>query len=158
MAPTWSRTDQVQEQIGQTTRNAVLAPASSRDAVFALRRALQGPMGTAGRWHEPCSIAGHRREASNMVDTKQLKATLQRELDSLVRTRDELRVQASLAKADARKEWDRLEAGLLRVQDEIKRMGEHSKDAVHEIATASRTLLEELKHGYERIKRDLQAN
>jgi hypothetical protein len=96
-------------------------------------------------------------EASNMVDAKQLKATLQRELDSLVRTRDELRVQASLATAGARKEWDRLETGLLRVQDEIKRMGEHSKDAVHEVATASRTLLEELKHGFDRIKHDLQA-
>ena len=93
-----------------------------------------------------------------MVDTKHLKVTLQRELDSLVRTRDELRVQASLARADAHKEWDRLEAGLLRVQDEIKRMGEHSKDAAHEVAIASRTLLEELKHGYERIKRDVQAN
>ena len=96
-----------------------------------------------------------------MVDTKQLKATLQRELDSLVRTRDELRVQASLAKADARKEWDRLEARLLRLQNEVKRAGEHSKDAAHDaahdIAAASRTLLEELKHDYERIKHDLQA-
>ena len=107
------------------------------------------------------------------MDTQHLKATLQRELDSLVRTRDELRVQASLAKADqlagtileleaerrsvGRKEWDRLEAGLLRAQDEIKRLGEHSKDAAHVIATASRTLLEELKHGYERIKHDLHA-
>ena len=93
-----------------------------------------------------------------MVDTKQIKATLQRELDSLVRTRDELRVQANLAKADARKEWDRLDAGLLRLQDELKLVGEHSKDAVHDIATASRTLLDELKHGYERFKRDMQAH
>lgn len=92
-----------------------------------------------------------------MVDTKQLKATLQRELDSLVRTRDELRVQASLVKADARKEWDRLEARLLRLQHEVKRAGEHSKDAVHDIAAASQTLLEELKHDYERIKQDLRA-
>jgi hypothetical protein len=91
-----------------------------------------------------------------MVDTNQLKATLQREVDSLIRTRDELRVQASLAKADARKEWDRLESNLLRLQDEVKLVGDHSKGAVHDIATASRTLLDELKHGYERIKHDLQ--
>jgi hypothetical protein len=93
-----------------------------------------------------------------MADIKQLKATLRRELDSLIRTRDELRVQASLAKADARKEWARLEAEVLRVEDEITRMGEHSKEAAHDIATASRMLIDELRNAFERIKRELRAN
>ena len=93
-----------------------------------------------------------------MVDVKHLKATLQHELESLVRTRDELRVQAHLAKADARKELDRLEAGLLRLQDEVKRLAEHSKDAAHDIGATSRALLDDLKQGFDRIKRELQAN
>ena len=93
-----------------------------------------------------------------MVDVKRLKATLQQEVEALIRTRDELRVQAHLAKADARKELDRLEAGLLRLQDEAKLMAEHSKGAAHDIGVASRTLLDELKQGFERIKRELQPN
>lgn len=90
-----------------------------------------------------------------MVDVKRVKATLQQELESLVRTRDELRVQAHLAKADARKELDRLEAGLLQLQNEAKRLAEHGKDAAHDIGATSRTLLDELKHGFERMKREL---
>lgn len=91
-----------------------------------------------------------------MVDVKQLKATMQRELDSLVRTRDELRVQAHLAKADARKEWDRLEGGLRRLQGELQRLAEHSKDAAHDIGTTSQALVDDLKQGFERIKRELR--
>jgi hypothetical protein len=98
------------------------------------------------------------REASTMVDVKHLKATLQHELESLVRTRDELRVQAHLAKADARKELERLEAGLLQLQDEAKRMAMHSKDAAHDIGATTRALLDDLKQGFDRIKRELQAN
>ena len=93
-----------------------------------------------------------------MVDVKRMKATLQQELESLVRTRDELRVQARLAKSDARKEWDRLEAGLLRLQDEVKLMAGHSKDAARDISATSRTLLDELKQGFDRIKHELRPN
>jgi len=77
-----------------------------------------------------------------MVDVNRMKTTLQQELESLTRTRDELRVRAHLAKADARKELDRL--------------ADHSKDAAHDIGATSRALLEDLKQGFDRIKRELQ--
>jgi hypothetical protein len=91
-----------------------------------------------------------------MIDVNRLKSSLQQELESLIRTRDELRVRAHLAKADARKELDRLEAGLLQLQNEAKRLADHSKGAAHDIGATSRALLEDLKQGFEHMKRELQ--
>jgi hypothetical protein len=83
------------------------------------------------------------------VDTKKLKEALQQELDALARARD-------LAKAEARGELDRLESTWLRVQDEVRRLGDHGKEHVQGIETSARTLLDELKRGYERVKREIK--
>jgi hypothetical protein len=91
-----------------------------------------------------------------MADIKELKAALQKDLDRLVELRDELRVQLRLAKDEARSEWDRLEVHWLAVQDEIKRIGEHTKEPVKELGIASQKLLVELKQGYERIRAQLK--
>ena len=93
-----------------------------------------------------------------MIDANTIKATLQRELDVLTQLRDELRVKASLAKADAKAELDRLEGTWLRVQDEMKRVGEHSKESVHEVGGVARKLVDELKLHYEQIKRDIESH
>lgn len=92
-----------------------------------------------------------------MIDTKKIKDALQRDLDALAKARDELKVQAQLAKAEARSELDRLENTWQRVQEEIRRVGNHSKEPVKEIGTAARTLLDELKHGYDRVKQELKS-
>jgi predicted nucleic acid-binding Zn-ribbon protein len=91
-----------------------------------------------------------------MADIKELKAALQKDLDRLVELRDELRVQLRLAKDEARSEWDRLEINWQAIQDEIKRIGEHTKEPVKELGVASQKLLEELKQGYERIRAQLK--
>lgn len=90
-----------------------------------------------------------------MIDSDRLKAGLQRELELLRSMREELRLQVTLAKADVRTEWDRLEARFELAQEELKRTHEHSKSAVHDIETHVRTLTEELKRGYEAIRRML---
>lgn len=89
------------------------------------------------------------------MDTKSLKEVLQRDLDQLAALRDELRVQANLAKADFADEWSQLEARWLHVKDEIKRIGEDSKLRT-ELEAKTRTVLDELKNSYQRIKQELK--
>lgn len=91
-----------------------------------------------------------------MSNAKNLKEALERDLASLSRTRDELRVQLQLAKADARDDWKLLEQAWQRVENEIKRVGDHTKEPVKDIGEAARSLLGELKTGYERIKSQLK--
>jgi hypothetical protein len=81
-----------------------------------------------------------------------MKETLQRELESLNQTREELRLQASLARADAQKEWAHLEKQFHLAQEELARLGAHAKSATHEAGERARGMLDELKAGYERIR------
>jgi gas vesicle protein len=88
-----------------------------------------------------------------MSQTKDLKATLQRELESLAQTRDELLVQLSLAKAEAKDEFSQLEERWTRVQDELKRTAEASEGTIKD---SVRALLDDLRTGYERVKTQLK--
>jgi hypothetical protein len=54
--------------------------------------------------------------------------------------------------ADMRSELEQLEHKFERAQEELGRIGAHSKSALHEIERAIRTLLSELRIGYERIR------
>jgi hypothetical protein len=88
--------------------------------------------------------------------TNELKAALRKDLDTLRSVRDELCVQANLAKAEARTEWTRLESRFQLLQEELGRVQNHSKGAVHEIEANVGLLVEELKRGYERIRHAFQ--
>ena len=90
------------------------------------------------------------------MDTLRLKDTLQAELEKLARTRDELRLQAALGKAETRSELNRLESVWQRVQEELRRLGEHALAPAAEIGGAARSLVEELAQGYGRVRRDLE--
>jgi len=92
-----------------------------------------------------------------MSDTKDLKATLQQELERLTKIRDDVRVQLSLAKAEVADEWDRLEGSWDRIQDELKRVGEHTKEPAQKLGSAASQLLDELKRGYERIRAQIKS-
>jgi uncharacterized spore protein YtfJ len=89
------------------------------------------------------------------MNTQNLKDKLQNDLEWLARTRDELRVQAQLGKAETRSELNRLESTWQRVQEEIRRLGEQAKAPAVELGGAARSLLDELAQGYARIKREL---
>lgn len=86
-------------------------------------------------------------------DSTKLKAALQHELDLLKQTGEELRVQATLARAELKTEWERLEKRLHVAQEEINRVGEHAKGPLHEIERASRAILDEVKQAFERIRK-----
>jgi predicted nucleic acid-binding Zn-ribbon protein len=82
-----------------------------------------------------------------------IKEALQRELESLQQTGEELKLQATLARADLRTEWQRVETRLALAQEELARLTDHTKAATREIEQRTRTLIEEIKSGYERIRR-----
>jgi uncharacterized spore protein YtfJ len=90
-----------------------------------------------------------------MFEPDDVRAAVQKQLDRLAKTRDELRVQAQLAKTETRGELNRLEAVWQRVQDELRRVGDQSQGPVQDLGNAAGVLLDELKHGYERVKREL---
>jgi predicted nucleic acid-binding Zn-ribbon protein len=87
---------------------------------------------------------------------KDIIKTLQDELGHLAEVRDELRVQLSLAKAELSQEWDKLENNWTRVQGEIKRLGDQTKEPAHQIGHATSQLVDELKRGYERIRAQIK--
>jgi predicted nucleic acid-binding Zn-ribbon protein len=89
--------------------------------------------------------------------SKDLKVTLQKELDHLAEVRDELRVQLALAKAEAKEEWNRLEGSWDKIQDDIKKIGEQTKEPVQQIGHAANELVQELKRGYERLRTQFKA-
>ena len=88
-----------------------------------------------------------------MSDTKMLKTKLQRELDLVRAMREEVDLQATLAHAEARSSWARLDQRLQLAQEEIDRIDEHAGRPFHAIEEASRALIDEIKHGYERLHR-----
>lgn len=89
------------------------------------------------------------------MNTQNFKDKLQNDLDWLARTRDELRVQAQLGKAETRTELNRLESTWQRVQEEIRRLGEQAMAPAVELGGAARSLLDELAQGYARVRREL---
>lgn len=90
-----------------------------------------------------------------MVDTSEIRASLQREVEALARAREELTV---LVKSEAKDEWARLENTFERLQSELKRIGTDAKEPLKDIGSAARHLLDELKNGYARVKRDAKSS
>lgn len=87
------------------------------------------------------------------VDVDQIKSSLTRELDSLQKIADELRLKAALARADLKSELSRLETVLHRAHEDVVRMGEHLKAPLHELEAAVRSLLTEVRTGFERLRK-----
>lgn len=81
-----------------------------------------------------------------------LKQVFEQDLAALRATRDELRVQLHLAKADAKDEWSRIEKSWEKVEHELSVVGEHAKRPLADMEHAMRDLLGEIKQGYVRMR------
>ena len=79
------------------------------------------------------------------------KDMIERELESLQQTRDELRVKAHLASADAKVAWDELERKWLALEDKAKQIASTTEAAAGNVTEAARLLVEEIKQGYRRF-------
>jgi len=91
-----------------------------------------------------------------MAETKpDERSRLQKEFDLLRQTRDELRVQLYLGAVEAEDAWDRVEGSWYQLESRVKRIFEAAHDATEDVEEATRLLFEEVKEGYDRVKRAL---
>lgn len=72
--------------------------------------------------------------------------------EDLRQTRDELRVQMHLAKAEARDDWDNLEKKWDDFQGRMDKVEDAAGDAAKDVGGALSSLGEEIKAGYQRIR------
>lgn len=83
------------------------------------------------------------------------KDDIQAFLDKVKTQRDELNVRMHLAKAEARDLWEEMEKKLQQMESKAKQVGNATADASHEVGKAVRLLGEEIKAGYERIRKSM---
>lgn len=77
------------------------------------------------------------------------------EADALRTLRDELRVQLHLAASEARDSWEELERKWHHFEARLGKLGRVSSEAADDVESATTLLLDELKHGYARIRDSL---
>ena len=76
-------------------------------------------------------------------------------LDQLKQERDELKLKLHLAKEDLGDEWEKLEEKWSRFEAKAKSVGEATADASKDIGAAASLLGEEIKNGFNHIRKRL---
>ena len=76
-------------------------------------------------------------------------------IEGLKQQRDAIRVQLHLGKTEAKQEWEEMEKKLEHLRAKVKAVGNESQQASQDVFEAAKLLAEEIKRGYERIRRHL---
>lgn len=76
-------------------------------------------------------------------------------LDRLATQRDELIVQAHLAKLEAQGDWRQLEQQLTHLRAKAAQTAEVTGDTGREVLAAAKLMGEEIARGYERLRKTL---
>lgn len=80
---------------------------------------------------------------------------LQEMLERLEQERDELRVRMHLGKAEAREEWEKLDARIAEFRARFDKAGIEAGDVMDDIGAAAKLLGDEVRDGLARIRRML---
>ena len=83
----------------------------------------------------------------------ELQAQLQDRVQEFARMRDELIVQANLARLEAREEWSELEARLQQLKAKADEAGDIAEDTAEAMAESAQEVLAELQAGYEKLRK-----
>ena len=78
---------------------------------------------------------------------------IQKMLDKLAQQRDELIVQAQLAKLEAMDEWKNVESKLSQLRSKAGPLKETAKESAKDIQAVAKQLAEEISRGYDRIRK-----
>ena len=78
---------------------------------------------------------------------------IQKILDKLAQQRDELIVQAQLAKLEAMDEWRNVESKLSQLRSNTGPLKDTVKESAQDIQVAAKQLAEEISRGYDRIRK-----
>lgn len=84
------------------------------------------------------------------MDTRE---EIQKILDKLAQQRDELIVQAQLAKLEAMDEWKNVESKLAQLRNKTGPLKDTAKESAKDIQAAAKQLADEISRGYERIRK-----
>ncbi len=83
------------------------------------------------------------------------KEDLLAKIEDLKRERDELNLKLHLAKGEVRLEWQKLEHKWEAMQGKMKRAGHEAERTTEAVGTAIELAMDEIRKGYERIRRTL---
>lgn len=76
-------------------------------------------------------------------------------LEKLEQERDELRVRLHLGKAEAKAEWDKLDARIAVMRGRLDRAGDEAGEVMEDVGAAAKLLGEEIRSGFDRVRRML---
>lgn len=76
-------------------------------------------------------------------------------IEGLKTQRDEIAVKIHLARKDVRDEWEALEKKLEHLRGRAELIGREATDAAADVRQAARLVVDEIKKGYERIRKVL---
>ena len=82
-----------------------------------------------------------------------LRDRLERELEDLRTTRDELRVRVHLGKMDAQEQWEHVEKQWQQVESKFKIVGETGREIAEDVGEAAHFAIEEIKEGYSKLRK-----
>lgn len=82
-----------------------------------------------------------------------LRERLEKELEDLRVTRDELRVRMHLGKLDAQDQWEQIEKQWQHVESKLKLAGEAGREIAEDIGEATSHAVEEMKEGYAKLRK-----
>lgn len=85
----------------------------------------------------------------------ELGERLKEEVNTLRRIRDELRVQVALGQAEVRDRWELTEKRWHELEGRMKLLREASRTEAKEIGTAARLLVDEIREGYEHLRKQV---
>jgi uncharacterized coiled-coil DUF342 family protein len=74
-------------------------------------------------------------------------------LEKLKQGRDELNVKIHLGKAEAKDLWQETEDKWRHLRSELDRINNDTDDVTRDVGAAAMLLAEEIRHGYERLKK-----
>jgi CRISPR type IV-associated protein Csf3 len=83
------------------------------------------------------------------------RAKWQQVLADLERERDELKLKLHLAKAEGRDEWARMDQKLSELRFRAEAASTEARDAMDEVGEAARKLADEIKAGFDRVRKTL---
>jgi predicted nucleic acid-binding Zn-ribbon protein len=84
-----------------------------------------------------------------------IRQRLEDEAKELRAIRDEIDLQAHLGKLEAQQHWNELEKRWDHAEGKLKLLRDTGREITEDIAEATQTVLDEIRNGYEKLKRSL---
>jgi predicted nucleic acid-binding Zn-ribbon protein len=84
---------------------------------------------------------------------KDRRGLIEHELDTLRTLRDELKVRAHLGRAEVRDLWEEGEKRFRKLEAALDQKRKQAREPIEQIEEAAELLIEEIKHGYDRLRK-----